>query len=236
MKQSKRILVLIITLLVSFAVFQCKEKIVISEPDEQAAFYKGTVAETMNSGGYTYILMKGDDGKYFWMACLEVSVKKGDKITAAKGYVMRNFTSKTLKKTFPSILFIDTVTPDDVTDKNANAENQKLKNFAGSEEEIKSKGRQSVNDCYKDIAILNGKTVVVRGKVVKFLPDIMNKNWIHLQDGTGKDGSNDLAVTTKGKSKVGDIVVITGKLAKDKDFGSGYKYSVIVEDASIVVE
>ena len=64
----------------------------------------------------------------------------------------------------------------------------------------------------------------------------MGKNWIHLQDGTGGEGTNDLTVTTSAAAKVGDTVLVTGKVTTDKDFGYGYKYDVIVEDATIAVE
>ncbi|MGW8313899.1 MAG: nucleotide-binding protein, partial [Desulfuromonadales bacterium] len=76
----------------------------------------------------------------------------------------------------------------------------------------------------------------VRGKVVKFSPQIMGKNWIHIQDGTGEAGSNDLTVTTNTTANVGDTVVISGTLTADKDFGYGYQYSVLVEDAEVATE
>ena len=76
----------------------------------------------------------------------------------------------------------------------------------------------------------------VRGKVVKFTPEIMGKNWIHLQDGTGAAGTNDLTVTTSAMAKKGDTVVISGALVIDKDFGYGYAYDVIIEDADVTVE
>lgn len=77
------------------------------------------------------------------------------------------------------------------------------------------------------------KEVVVRGKVVKFLAGIMGRNWIHLQDGTGDAGTNDLTVTTEQTAAAGDVVAIKGTLAVDKDFGAGYRYAVIVEKASV---
>ena len=75
-----------------------------------------------------------------------------------------------------------------------------------------------------------------RGKVVKFNANIMGKNWLHVQDGTGNAGSNDLLVTTTGQAKPGDTVLIEGKVALNKDFGAGYKYNVLVEDAKVTVE
>jgi len=82
---------------------------------------------------------------------------------------------------------------------------------------------------------LKGKTVVVRGKVVKFTPGVMGKNWLHLRDGTGADadGSNDLLVTTQGETKIGDVVLARGVVATDRDFGSGYSYKVLLEETTL---
>jgi len=82
---------------------------------------------------------------------------------------------------------------------------------------------------------LKNKDVVVRGKVVKFLGGIMGKNWMHLQDGTGsaEKGDNDITVTTDEKVSVGDVVTVKGTLAADKDFGAGYRYEVIIENAKV---
>jgi hypothetical protein len=84
-------------------------------------------------------------------------------------------------------------------------------------------------------AELTGKVVKVRGKVVKFNAAIMNRNWLHIQDGTGSvdSGDHDLTVTTEAAAKVGDVVTIQGTLATAKDFGAGYLYDVIVENAKI---
>ena len=85
-------------------------------------------------------------------------------------------------------------------------------------------------------AKLGGHQVTVRGKVVKYNAGIMGKNWLHLRDGTGTEGSNDLLVTTTTKVKLGDTVVVTGPVALNRDFGSNYKYAVMIEDAKLVIE
>ena len=81
---------------------------------------------------------------------------------------------------------------------------------------------------------LKDKPVLVRGKVVKFNPEIMGKNWVHLRDGSGSaaDGSNDILVTTMASTKVGDVVTVEGTVRTDKDFGAGYSYRVLIEDAT----
>jgi hypothetical protein len=83
---------------------------------------------------------------------------------------------------------------------------------------------------------LKGKVVNVKGKVVKFNKQIMNRNWIHIQDGTGNENEFDLVVTSDQDTKVGDIIVAEGTLSVDKDFGAGYFFPVIVENAKIQIQ
>jgi DNA/RNA endonuclease YhcR with UshA esterase domain len=99
-----------------------------------------------------------------------------------------------------------------------------------------AEGGVTVADVYARRADLAGQTVKVRGKVVKATAGVMGANWYHIQDGTGAPGANDLTVTTAGTAKVGDVVVIAGTVATDKDFGMGYTYEVIVEKATLTAE
>jgi len=106
---------------------------------------------------------------------------------------------------------------------------------AGSIEKAES---GTVADIFANKDKLAGKEVTVRGKVMKFSPMIMGRNWVHIQDGTGDaaSGTNDLTVTTSDSVKVGDTVLVKGKLAANKDFGAGYSYDVIIEEAKVTVE
>lgn len=97
-------------------------------------------------------------------------------------------------------------------------------------------GGTSIASLYADKTDFSGKEILVRGKVVKFNPGVMGKNWIHLRDGTGVEGTNDLTVTTNSVVDVGDVVLVKGALSVDKDFGFGYEYAVILEDADVTVE
>jgi hypothetical protein len=101
---------------------------------------------------------------------------------------------------------------------------------------VKPKGGKTVQEVYQEKAALNGKRVTLRGKVVKYNEAIMGKNWLHLRDGTGKDPTNDLTVTTQAKAKVGDTVLVEGTVTLDKDLGAGYKYDVMIEDAKVKIE
>ena len=85
---------------------------------------------------------------------------------------------------------------------------------------------------------LAGKTVVVRGKVVKVAAAIMDRDWVHVRDGSGAEGKNDLTVTTTStpRAKVGDTVLVTGVVSTNKDLGMGYKYEVMIEDGEVKIE
>ena len=81
---------------------------------------------------------------------------------------------------------------------------------------------------------LSGKVVRVKGVVTKFNPQIMGKNWVHIQDGSEFQGGFDLTITTDKSVSLGDTVTFEGKLALDKDFGYGYFYPILMEDGKQV--
>ena len=91
---------------------------------------------------------------------------------------------------------------------------------------------------YANTDQLAGNEITLRGKVVKYNPGILGWNFIHIQDGSGDaaEGNNDLIVTTKASTAVGETIVLTGNIVLDKDFGAGYSYPVLLEDARITTE
>ncbi len=95
-------------------------------------------------------------------------------------------------------------------------------------------GGVAISELYENRSNYESKTVTVRGKVVKYSPNIMGRNWIHIQDGTGEIGSHDLTITTGDEIAVGEIGTFEGVLNLEKDFGSGYYYELILEDARLI--
>ena len=95
---------------------------------------------------------------------------------------------------------------------------------------------KTVATLYQEKAALAGQLVRVQGKVVKANNNIMGRNFVHLQDGTGGKGTNDLTVTSSQTAKVGDQVTVTGRVVVDKNFGSGYAYPLLVEEATIAAK
>ena len=209
----------------------------------------GKVVETMDAGQYTYVLV--DDGaKKVWAAAPHFAVAVGDKVVVPEGMPMRNFESKTLNRTFDLVYFVPSVqvvgakggqAPAAAAEQGASPHGMSSHPATGAAKVDlsnikKADGGQTVADLFAKKAALAGKDVAVRGRVVKYVPSVMGKNWIHVQDGTGASGTNDLTVSTSGNAAVGDLVLVRGKLSTDKDLGFGYKNDIHIEDAAVKVE
>lgn len=101
----------------------------------------------------------------------------------------------------------------------------------------RAEGGKTVAELFADKDALAGTSVTVRGKVVKANAMIMDRNWLHIRDGSGAEGTNDLTVTTSADlPAIGATVVVTGTVALDQQFGMGYEYPVVLEEARVTVE
>ena len=208
----------------------------------------GAVAETMNAGGYTYMRLQ-DGTRDVWIAARELEVKVGERMTAPLEMPMENFHSNTLNRNFPLVYFVTQVAREGEALQAPPAQDSApaLMGSHGQAAEARPEpaahvepvppppGGLSIADVWTKRTALAGKTVAVRGTVVKYNGGIMNRNWLHLQDGSGTAAAatNDLTVTTDAQVKVGDVVTAKGVLGIGKDFGAGYTYQAILEQATV---
>ncbi len=197
----------------------------------------GEIVETMNSAGYTYVLLDTGSGK-IWAAATETGVKAGQRVSVPTGQVMTNFSSKTLNRTFDKIYFVAGIypegTPDRATDKGDDVagSSRTVVTEVQVEGVAKAAGGYTVEEILARSSALSGQSVKVRGRVVKFTAGIMGTNWMHIQDGT----PGDLTVTTDTLVAKGDVVMVEGVLSVNKDFGAGYLYPAIIEKATVTKE
>lgn len=98
----------------------------------------------------------------------------------------------------------------------------------------KADGGITIAELFANKKDYSGKSVKIKGKVTKVNPEIMGKNWIHLQDGTIYEGEFDLTITSDIIPETGSIVTFEGKVALDRDFGYGYTYPIMLEEAKII--
>ena len=183
----------------------------------------GTVVETFNSGGYTYIQLDNGQEK-IWVAIGQADIKEGQEISLTNGPMMREFHSPSLNRTFPEIIFSAGIKGSGAASPHGSSSDAQagkkegtadssfidaLKSAAPAQETMDSSAPSggsgkaivsaqkievakaegdnghTVAEVFASADKLNGKTIKVRGKVVKVSPGIMGVNWLHLQDGSG---------------------------------------------------
>ncbi len=190
------------------------------------------VLDNVNAAGYTY-LQVDENGNQYWIAAPQTNVQKGEIVYYSNGMEMKNFHSATLNKTFDSILFVQSVSTE-AAPNSLSAAHAQTQNIQKEQISIEPpKGAKTIADIYSQKKSLEGHSVEIKGKVVKFNPDIMNRNWIHIQDGTSYGEDYDLLVTSTDNVAVGDVIIVQGTVALDKDFGAGYSYPVMIENAKV---
>ena len=226
----------------------------------------GTVVETMDAAGYTYVKVD-EEGNVYWIAGPRSAVVVGSSISYIEQMVMKDFTSKSLNRTFEYLMFTTTIIPagqaadtavagtqkahdcEDcgngvktapVVQEQAAAASTESSTQAAQEVQVepisvaKAEGGYSVEELYTKKAELKGQKVTLQAKVVKVSKNIMGKDWVHLQDGTGAAGStNDIIATGLNTTvKVGDVVTAQATLNTDVDLGYGYFFAVILEEST----
>lgn len=212
------------------------------------------VQETINTSSYTYFRLSElgnpevKESDTIWAAVPFTESRIGDTLYYKGGFPMVDFKSKELNRTFKKVLFLDNLskTSDFVKKEIAAVPNHQQMSSLDSGmtgkpkiEKIEVKiqpaaGCITIANLFAKKDSYSGKTIKVKGQVTKFSPEIMEKNWIHIQDGTESDGKFDLTITTDLTANVGDIVTFEGKITLNKDLGYDYFYEVIMEDAKIV--
>lgn len=223
--------------------YSFEKKPPVAPPKQQEAdemSLSGKVIETMNGGSYTYVCLE-KKGRKTWVAVPQMQVKVGQNMAFVPGAEMKNFSSKTLNRTFESIYFSGGPLAMSAS-KTAAAPHDGSKSTASpavsgkiSVEKATGPDAYTIGEIFAKKKSLDKKSAVVRGKIVKVSSGIMGKNWFHIQDGTGDSAQNthNLVVTSQDSPAVGDVVTVKGTLYKDKDFGAGYKYDIIMEQAKI---
>jgi hypothetical protein len=204
--------------------------------------HKVIAKEVIHTSNYTYLRVM-EDGSEAWVAIpLMEEAKAGNTYYFKGGFEMKNFESKELKRKFSSVIFLDEVSTEPIP---VNTNQADMKNTHGippgkpkaEKQEIKiapAKGGITIKQLFANKKNYAGKTVLIKGQVTKYTPEVMGKNWLHIQDGTEYEGSFDLTVSTNNESKVGDVITLEGKITLDKNLGYGYFYDVLLEDAKLI--
>lgn len=226
-------------------------KVATQSEDKSTNLASGTVIESIDAAGYTYVQVESN-AENIWLAGPKTTITQGGSIDVNTRAPMRNFHSKALDRDFPVIYFVDSYSGSAVQSAPAQtsasaatmdipAGNQPvtdIKSMVAKNLDLKTPVKraedgQTIAEIYANKHELSGKLVKVRGKVSKFTANVMNKNWIHIIDGSGE---NDLTVITDQLVKPEQMIVIEGTVLLDKDFGYGYFYELLIDNAKVVIE
>ena len=215
----------------------------------------GTLLEQIAAAPYVYLRLKTANGDV-WAAVNQAPITLGTQVTVYGALLMEKFESKTLNRTFDRIYFGSLEAPGapavasagDGARPNVAGPNGAAPTSVGTPAAVDAKvghvvkatgaDARTIADLWSQKDALAAKTVTIRGVVVKYNPGVMGKNWIHLQDGSGDaaKGTHDITVTSADAAVLGATVTMTGTVRTNKDFGAGYSYALIVEDAKVVTK
>lgn len=212
------------------------------------------VAEVIQGSTYTYIRAKENNSE-FWMAISKQEVKPGEVYFYTEGLPMQNFHSKEVDRTFDEIYFVSAISKTPIQNggmssgamgemggmgamggnNNMPAHSGKVGSEQNSSITVeKLAGEITVAQVFANRNNYSGKEIEIKGVVVKVNKEVMGKNWIHIQDGTSDNGNFDLTITSTDVAELNEEITVRGKIVLNKDFGYGYSYEVIMEDAQIV--
>jgi len=196
------------------------------------------VTEVIQATKYTYLKVTENMAER-WVAVTKQEIKVGDVFYYDGALQMNNFKSKDLDRTFDEIFFVTQISKTPIGHEkmgggmpahSGKMETQKLSSITLE----KVAGEITLANIFEKRGEFAAKEFEIRGIVVKVNKQVMGKNWIHIQDGTDFNGAFDLTITTQDLAEMGDEVTFKGKISVNKDFGSGYRYDVIMEEAVLV--
>jgi len=196
------------------------------------------VNEVVQTDRYTYLKVN-ENSRERWVAVSKQEIQAGEVYYYDKALQMNNFASKDLDKTFDVIYFVNQISKTPIAQAQGNtgsmpAHSGKVDTEKATVDLTKVDGEITLAQIFKNRDEFASKEFEIRGVVVKVNKQVMGKNWIHIQDGTNHEGSFDLTITSQDLAEKGDEVIFKGKLTLNKNFGSGYFYDVIMEDAVLV--
>ena len=184
------------------------------------------VLEVLPTEKYVYLRVNEGEDEY-WIATGKQAAEVGLKYFFRDGLLKTNFESKEYNRVFDKVYLVSKLVP----------ENHSQVGKSSTEPAnriVKLEGSMSIKEVIEQASALEGKEVQLTGECTKLNANIMGRNWIHLKDGSKDD--YDFVVTSDQAIPEGHIVTIKGIVSLNRDFGSGYRYDLLIENASLVRE
>jgi hypothetical protein len=190
--------------------------------------------EALPTEKYVYIRVE-EDGEEYWIATMNQPIEIGKMYYFKEGLLKVNFESKEYNRVFERLYLVSSI----VTENHGHQSGGVVKPSAKEptqptnvEKPIKVEGSISIAELVSNVSKYAGKEVQISGVCTKINPNIMGRNWIHIEDGTMDEF--DMVLTTDILVPEGSVITMKGKVATNLDFGAGYRYDLLIENAVLV--
>ena len=205
-------------------------------------FHSVVVNEVLPTSKYVYLNVTEGDEKY-WIATRSMEVNVGGTYYYKEGLLKTNFESKECNRVFDKMYLIGSLVS---ADHGNTAKSETIGDYPSSnqgyqkkedipmhaEKIVQHQGSMKIAELVKDPKKYEGKTVQLDGVCTKINAGIMDRNWIHIKDGSQDD--YDLVVTSDAYVRLGEAFTIKAVVVLNKDFGAGYKYDLILENGMVI--
>jgi hypothetical protein len=217
----------------------------MQEPGIDDEVHMVVVNEVLPTNHYQFLHVNEGNDQY-WIATRIKNIQAGKAYYYKGGLLKTNYVNKEYNRTFSKMYLVSNIVPDvhgdepmeglsEGMDKPVSNLSSKTKNATTISRKygnIEKEGSVRIAELVKNPGKYEGKTIRVSGECVKVNPNIMDRNWVHLKDGSKDDF--DLVVTTHEMASEGTIITFEGTVSLHKDFGAGYHYTLIIENGKLI--
>ncbi len=236
LKMKRELGLMIILLSGLLLIAGCKSKPDNTDTLQAMNAHQVKVKEFIQTTNYTYFRVSEGKSEY-WMAAPKTEAKVGETLYYTTSSEMKDFESPELKRTFDQVFFIQDLNKGPKIQMGTPSNQNPLINTDGPGEIVgEVKEEISIHELLSNSDEYTNKLVKVTGRVIKVNPAIMDRNWVHITSEPADDNNYDLTLTTQENVEVDQVISVQGQISKDRDFGAGYKYGIIMENAKLITK
>ncbi len=198
------------------------------------------IKELLPTPKYIYARVKEGEQLY-WIATQKQDLEIGTPYLYNESLLKTQFESKEFDRVFDTIFLVNTLVPKDHgiiegTFHGSQKSNGKIAvirdAIAKQDSAAIFMGNVRIADLVNDPGKYEGNEVVIKGECIKVNANILDRNWLHMKDGSKDD--YDLIVTSEEKVQKGAQISLRGIVRLNKDFGSGYSYPILIENGRLI--
>ena len=198
------------------------------------------IKELLPTPKYIYARVKEGEQLY-WIATQKQDLEIGTPYLYNESLLKTQFESKEFDRVFDTIFLVTTLVPKDhgIIEGTFHGSQNSTKKItvikdaiAKQDSAAKFMGVVRISDLVIDPGKYEGNEVVISGECIKINANILDRNWLHMKDGSKDD--YDLVITSEEQVPKDTKISVRGIVRVNADFGSGYSYPILIENGRLV--